>query len=413
MTPSCAKAIRISEHVYWVGATDWKVRDFHGYSTDRGSTYNAFLIMGEKVTLIDTVKEMYYHEMMDRIASVIDPQKIDYIVSNHSEMDHSGALPMAIAACRPEKVFASSMGVKALTAHFGTLDLTEVKTGDTLSLGNLNLAFIETRMLHWPDSMITYLAEEQILFTQDGFGMHLATDKMYSDEIAPDIIRRESEKYFANILLPYAPQVIKLLDALPGFNLPVKLIAPDHGPLHRGEWIGRSLEWYREFALQKPTRKAVIAYSTMWGSTEKMALAIGEGLRESGVDLRVLPLSGSHRSDVMTEILNAGALLIGAPTLNNNIFPAMADILCYTKGLRPKNLVGGAFGSYGWSGESPKLIAEWMQSFGVEMVGSPLSFKYVPTAADLQLCNEYGKAVAAALDELIVRTSKQEETQGA
>lgn len=401
---SCAKAIRISDHVYWVGATDWRIRDFHGYATHRGSTYNAFLILGEKITLIDTVKEMFFPEMMDRIASVIDPKKIDYIVSNHAEMDHSGALPKTIEACQPEKIFASVMGAKALADHFGPLAITPVKSGDTLSLGNLNLTFVETRMLHWPDSMITYLAEEQILFTQDGFGMHLATDRMFSDEIAPDVIRFEAEKYFANILLPYAPQVIKLLDALPGLNLPVKIIAPDHGPLHRGEWIGRTLDWYREFALQKPTRKAIITYATMWGSTDKMATAIGEGLRESGVELKVLPLAGSDRSDVITEILHSGALIVGSPTLNNSMFPTVADMLCYTKGLRPKNLVGGAFGSFGWSGEASNLVSEQMQSFGVEMVGTPLTQKYVPTAETLQRCNEYGKAIAVALDALIART---------
>lgn len=402
---ACAKAVRISDSVYWVGATDWRIRDFHGYATHRGSTYNAFLILGEKITLIDTVKAPFFSEMMDRISSVIDPKKINYIVSNHAEMDHSGALPATINACQPEKVFASVMGAKALADHFGELGVTPVKSGDTLSLGNLNLAFVETRMLHWPDSMITYLVEEQILFAQDGFGMHLATDRMYSDEIPEPVIRSEASKYFANILLPYSPQVIKLLDALPGMNLPVKLLAPDHGPLHRGEWIGRMLDWYREFALQKPRRKAVIVYATMWESTAAMAAAIGEGLREAGVELKILPLSGSHRSDVITEVLDAGALIVGSPTLNNGLFPAVADVLCYVRGLRPKNLVGGAFGSFGWSGEAPNLISEQMKAFGVELVGTPVSCKYVPTAETLQKCNEYGKAVAAALDGLIARNA--------
>lgn len=406
---SYAKAVRITDKVYWVGAIDWKLRDFHGYATSRGSTYNAFLILGEKITLIDTVKEMYYAEMMDRIASVIDPSEIDYIVSNHAEMDHTGSLPQTIAAVKPEKVFASTMGVKAIEAHFGDLGLTEVKTGDTLSLGDLNLKFVETRMLHWPDSMFTYLEEEQILFSQDGFGMHLASDRTYSDELPESVIREEASKYFANILLPYSPQVLKLLEALPGLNLPVKLIAPDHGPLHRGDWIGRMLEWYQEFALQRPTRKAVITYATMWGSTEKMARAIAEGLRESGVEVTVLPLSGSHRSDVITEVLHAGALIVGSPTINNSLFPTIADVLCYIKGLRPKNLVGGAFGSFGWSGESPKVVHEIMDSFGCEMVGGPLSIKYVPTDDDLLACNEYGKAVATALDALIARTQNQGE----
>ncbi len=402
MTQSFAKAIQIAENIYWVGAIDWKVRDFHGYSTNRGSTYNAFLILDEKVTLIDTVKAPFFGEMMQRISSVIDPQKIDYIVSNHAEMDHSGALPATVQAVQPEKVFCSVMGKKALIDHFGELDLTEVKTNDEVSLGKNTLRFVETRMLHWPDSMFCYLKEEEILFTQDGFGMHLASDRMYSDEIPEDVIRYEAKKYFANILLPYAPQVLKLLNDFPSLNISVKLLCPDHGPLHRGEWIGKMLNWYGEFAGQKKARKAVVAYSTMWGSTEQMAVAVGEGLRERGIELKVLPLHGTHRSDVMTEIWDAAALVVGSPTINNGMFPEVADLLCYVKGLRPKNLVGGAFGSFGWSGEASVQVAEQLKSFGVNLI-EPIKSKYVPKQDDLVACNEYGKLIADAIDELLTK----------
>lgn len=400
MTEPYAKAVQIAPKVWWVGAIDWKIRDFHGYSTERGSTYNAFLIVDEKVTLIDTVKAPFIEEMFQRIQSVIDPEKIDFIISNHAEMDHSGALPETIARVHPEKVFCSPMGAKALTDHFGELPLTEVKTNDEISLGENTLRFVETRMLHWPDSMFCYMKEAQILFSQDGFGMHLASDKMYSDELSESLIRMQAVKYFYNILLPYAPQVLKLLEALPSLNLPVKLLCPDHGPLHRGPWIAQMLEWYGELATQKKTKKAVIVYSTMWGSTEKMAFAIAEGLRESQIDVVLFPSSGTHRSDIMTELHNAAALIVGTPTINNGMYPEIADILCYVKGLRPKNLTGGAFGSFGWSGEAPVNATEILNSFGVTTL-PPLKVKYVPHEADLFACNAYGKTIADAIDKML------------
>ena len=394
---SIAKAIKISDNVYWVGAVDWTVRDFHGYQTGRGTTYNAYLIMADKITLVDTVKSSFKDELLARISSVVDPGKIDYIISNHSEMDHSGCLPEMIEIIKPEKVFASAMGQKALEAHFGIgSKITPVKTGENLSLGNMNISFIETRMLHWPDSMFSYLKEEQILFSQDAFGMHLAVDKIFDDQNNWEILEEEAGKYFANILMPYSNLIIKLLESVQAMHLPVKFVATDHGPLWRSN-IAKILGLYREWSEHKPVSRTIIVYDTMWNSTAIMAKAIGEGLAESGVEYKILPMSASHRSDVATELLKSGAIIAGSPTLNNNVFPTMADVLTYIKGLRPTNMIGASFGSYGWSGESVAQVGDYLKSMNIEMVGEGVKVKYVPTEADLKSCFELGKLVGTKL----------------
>lgn len=395
------KAIQITEKVWWVGAIDWNLREFHGYRTARGSTYNAYLVVADKITLIDTVKAPFKDEMMQRIASVIgDPARIDYIISNHAEMDHSGSLPQVMAEVKPEKVFASVMGVKALDAHFriGSA-LTAVKTGDVISLGNMSVTFVETRMLHWPDSMVSYIPEQKILFSQDGFGMHLATDRIFADQNDSAVVEQEMRKYFANILLLYAPQVLKLLEDLPKLNLAIDVIATDHGPIWRGEQLGRPLELYKKWASQVPENRAVVVYSTMWHSTEKMATAIADGLRSAGTQVKVMSLEANTRSDVATEILCAGALVVGSPTINNQMYPAVADVLCYLKGLRPKNLLGAAFGSFGWSGEAVAQINEQFAAMKLELAAEGLKLKYVPSDADLEECFGYGAAIGAVLAE--------------
>ncbi len=395
------KAIKISDSVYWVGAVDWTVRDFHGYQTGRGTTYNAYLIMADKITLVDTVKSQFKDELLSRISSVVDPGKIDYIISNHSEMDHSGCLAEIIETVKPEKVFASSMGQKALESHFGIgSKITPVKNGENLSLGNMNLSFIETRMLHWPDSMFSYLKEDQILFSQDAFGMHLAVDKMFDDQNNWEILEEEAEKYFANILMPYSNLILKLLESVSAMHLPVKIVATDHGPLWRSN-IGKIMELYKEWSEHKPVSRAIIVYDTMWNSTANMAKAVGEGLMEAGVDFKILPMSASHRSDVATEVLKSSALIAGSPTLNNNVFPTMADVLTYIKGLRPINMIGASFGSYGWSGESVAQVGDYLKAMNMEMVGEGVKVKYVPTEADLKVCFELGKLVGTTLKSKI------------
>ena len=397
------KAVKVTDNVYWVGAIDWGLRYFHGYSTERGSTYNAFLILADKITLVDTVKAPFREEMLSRISSITEPEKIDYIISNHSEMDHTGCLPEVIEIVKPEKVFASLMGVKALSEHFRLdREIVAVKDAEKLSLGNMNLTFFETRMLHWPDSMFTYLVEEELLFSQDAFGMHLATSERFDDEIDRGIWEYEARKYFANILLPYAPQVTKLLEKLSKLRFSIKTIAPDHGPVWRRD-ANKVLDLYSEWAIQRPTKKAVVVYDTMWGSTGRMAAAIGDGLKQGEASPKLMPLRSCTRSDVATEILEAGALLVGSPTLNNNIFPTVADVLTYLKGLKPRNLIGGAFGSYGWSPAGVEQVREAPTEMKVDLVGETLKVKYVPDSESLEQCVSWGASIAERLKEVCGR----------
>jgi len=394
------KAVRISKHVYWVGAIDWNVRDFHGYLTKRGSTYNAYLVLADKPTLIDTVRASFQDEMMARIASVINPGDIQYIISNHSELDHSGCLPDVIDAIRPEKVFTSVMGAKTLREIFHReLSLIPLKDGDSLSLGNMTLSFLETRMLHWPDSMFSYLADEQVLFSQDAFGMHLASSQRFDDEVPPAILRFEAATYFANILTPYAALISKLLSRVSAAGLNFSIIAPDHGPVWRKDIQG-ILNHYTEWANQVPARKAVVLYGTMWHSTEKMALAITEGLISNGVEVKWMSMDACHRSDVAYELLDAGALIAGSSTLNNNMLPGMADILTYLRGLKPKIPFGAAFGSYGWSGEAPCQIQEILAGMKVEMIGDPVQTRHAPDPDVLAQCHDTGRLAAEKIKNL-------------
>ena len=394
------KAVKITDKVWWVGAIDWNLKEFHGYHTHRGTTYNAYLVLGEKPTLIDTVKAPFKEEMYSRIASVMDPSKIEIIVSNHAEPDHSGALADAIADLQPEKVYASVAGVRILDAQFHIGEkLTAVKTGDSIDLGGLSLSFVETKMLHWPDSMFSYLKEEKILFTQDGFGMHLATDRLFIDENPWDMVEEEMEKYYANILLLYSPQVLKLLEVFPSLNLDVQYIATDHGPVWRGADVAKPLELYRKFAEQKPAPRAVVVYDTMWGATDKMGRSIADGIRSTGAGVTVCCMHSRFRSDVATAVMGAGALVVGSPTINNMLFPSVADVLCYLKGLRPKNLIGATFGSFGWSGEAAVQAAEILKSMNAEMPEEPLKLKFASSQEDFQKCFDFGVRIGRLLLE--------------
>ncbi|MCD4774557.1 MAG: flavodoxin domain-containing protein [Candidatus Aegiribacteria sp.] len=386
------KAVKLTENVYWVGAIDWAIRDFHGYSTGRGSTYNAYLILSEKVTLIDTVKEPFFEEMMMRISSVIDPSKIEIIVSNHSEMDHTGSLPRTISEVKPDKVYASPMGSKALSAHFHWEEdpIDVVKTGDSIDLGNMSIEFIETRMLHWPDSMVSYLPDEKILFCQDGFGMHLASTERFDDELPRSILEEEARKYYANILMPFSPLVKTLIENLRKMNIDIELLCPDHGPVWRSniDWI---LEKWNSWAEMKPLPKAVVVYDTMWNSTRKMAEAIIEGLTQEGVSSKLMPLRASHISDIAAEVLEASALIVGSPTINGRIFPSVAECMNYLGGLKPRNLIGAAFGSYGWSGEAVRELNTSLEGMKVELISEGLRTVYVPDKTVLEQSVNLGR----------------------
>jgi len=396
------KPIELAENVYWVGAIDWLTRDFHGYSTNRGTTYNAYLIIDEKITLIDTVKKPYRNELMHHIRNIIDPAKIDYIVVNHVEMDHSGSLPEVVQEINPEKIICSKMGQKALLSHFHQEDWPYhvISPGEEISLGEKTLSFLETRMLHWPDSMFTYVKEDQILFSSDAFGEHLATSERFDDEVNLEVLMHEATKYYANILTLYSPLVKKLLAKVAEMNLPIKMIAPDHGVVWRTH-IDKILEAYGRWCVHEGKGNALIIYDTMWDSTRLMAKGIAEGLQEQDIPYKMINLQVNHRSDVMTDVLEASAIVLGCPTLNNGMLPRMAGFLMYMRGLRPTNKIGAAFGSYGWSGEAVKLMNKAMTEMKFTICHPGLKVQYVPEKSNLDECIQLGNTIGQTLKDFL------------
>ncbi|MHB9036914.1 MAG: FprA family A-type flavoprotein [Armatimonadota bacterium] len=390
--------IEIKKNVHWVGAVDWDIRDFHGYSTPQGTTYNSYLAIDRKIALFDTVKKSHSAKLLDHISQVIDPEKIDYIVVNHVELDHSGALPELIELVKPEKIFCSANGKKAMLAHFHRDDwpYEVMANGQTLSLGEKTVRFLETRMLHWPDSMFSYLEEDKLLISQDAFGQHWANCRRFDDEVDQSQLMYEAAKYYANILMPYSSLVQKLLTEVRDMGLDIDMIAPDHGMIWRTN-PGQVIEAWDKWSKQETLNKALVVFDTMWQSTEQMALAVADGLIREGVSVKVMNLQVSHRSDVVTELLDSRAVVLGSSTLNNGILPRMADVLSYMKGLRPANKIGAAFGSYGWGGESVKLLNGAMEEMKFEIIDPGVRVNYVPTEADLAQCAELGRKVAASV----------------
>lgn len=386
--------VELKKGIYSVGAVDWNIREFHGYSTLKGTTYNAYLVVDDKITLFDAVKKPFVNDLVCNISRIVDPRKIDYLVVNHVEMDHSGGVPEMIDLIQPEKVFCSSMGRKNLSDHFHREDwpFEVVETGKTISLGARTVQFLETRMLHWPDSMFSYLKEDRLLISSDAFGQHWATSQRFDDEVDMTELLAHAAKYYANILLPYSPLVQKLLASVQKMGLEIDMIAPDHGLIWRSH-PGRILEAYDTWSKQKARNKAVVVYDTMWHATEKMAEAIADGLAQEGIEVKLFEMKSSDRSEVMTEILDAKAVIVGSATLNNGILPTVADILCYMKGLRPTDKIGFAFGSYGWSGEAVKLITEALEEMKVKIVNGGIRVKFTPTHDDFRKCAELGKKV--------------------
>jgi len=393
------KPVEIAEDIFWVGAIDWNSRDFHGYSIYQGTTYNAFLVMDEKVALIDSVKKEFADDLITKIGHIIEPGKIDYVISNHTEMDHSGSLARVMHRIGEDKpLYCSKMGYQNLQRHFPQKwNYRAVEDGGELSLGKRTLSFMETRMLHWPDSMFTYVQEDKILFSSDAFGQHYGGLERFDDQIG-DAIMPHAKKYFANILLLYAPLILKLADKVKEIGLPLDMICPDHGIIWRKD-PSKIINAYVEWAGQTPKRKAVVAYDTMWHSTETMAEAIVDALGREGVDARPMHLRSCHRSDIMTEVLDAGAVIVGSPTLNNGLFPTVSDFLTYMKGLKPKNKIGAAFGSYGWSGEAVKLINKELEAMNFKMIDAGVKIRYVPDEQGVEACDRLGKKIAQALPQ--------------
>ncbi|MFH1977492.1 MAG: flavodoxin domain-containing protein [Pseudomonadota bacterium] len=391
------KSIQIAKDIYDVGVNDWNIRDFHGYTTDMGTSYNAFLILDKKTVLIDTVKAEFADQLIDNISKIIDPKKIDYIISNHTEMDHSGSLPRVMHKIGEEKpLFCSKMGQKNLSRHFRQKwNYHSVENGEELNIGSRTITFLETRMLHWPDSMFSYLKEDKILFSSDAFGQHYAGQEKFDDLIG-DAIMPHAKKYFANILLLYSPLILKLVEQVTNLKLEFNMICPDHGILWRKD-PGKIINAYIRWSKQEAKNKAVVIYDTMWHSTEKMAEAIVAGLSEQGIEARPMHLRKWNRSDIMTEVLDAKAIIVGSPTLNNGLFPTVSDFLTYMKGLKPKNKIGAAFGSYGWSGESVNLIKNELESMNIEIIDPGLKVQYVPDNQSIEACIELGKKIGKAI----------------
>ncbi len=374
------KAVKLKENIYWVGGIDWDIRSFHGYLTPRGTTYNAYLIIDDKITLVDTVKHYLFDEMLSRIADVIDPSRIDYVVSNHVEMDHSGSLPRITEITPQAKIITSPNGEKGLKAHYqGDWDYTVVKSGDTLNLGSRNLSFVQTPMVHWPDNMVTYLAEEKILFSNDAFGQHIASPQRFDDQISLGVLLEEAGKYYANIVFPYGSQVQKALETVS--TLDIEIIAPSHGIIWRSN-IPTILQEYVKWSANETENKVVVVYDTMWGSTEKIAQAIGSAFEAKGVSTRIMNLQVSDISDVMPEILTAKYVCVGSPTLNNNMLPKVSAFLTYMKGLAPKNRIGLAFGSYGWGGQSVGQVEEVLKGAGFQVM-EKIRLQYIPSQEQL------------------------------
>lgn len=389
-------ATEIKKNIFWVGAIDWEMREFHGYSTPLGTTYNSYLLGDEKVVLFDTVRKGFAPDLVNHISQVIDPAKIDYIVVNHVEMDHTGSLPEIVELAKPEKIICSTQGKKALLAHFHREDwpYEVVATGQEINTGTRTIKFLETKMLHWPDSMFSYLEEDGLLISQDGFGQHWATSERFDDEVDQSELMYQAAKYYANILLLYSPLVRKLFAQVQEMGLRIDMIAPDHGMIWRSD-PGKIISAWDKWSQHTTEKKAVVVYDTMWHSTERMAAMIAEGITEEGVSVRVMDLAGTHRSDAIVELLEAKAVVLGSATINNGMLPRMADFLCYMKGLRPVGKIGAAFGSYGWGGEAPRLLTAGLEELKFEIADEPLRVNYVPTEEDLAKCVELGRKIAS------------------
>ncbi|MGI6217030.1 MAG: FprA family A-type flavoprotein [Coriobacteriales bacterium] len=378
--------VEVKPGVYWVGAIDWTSREFHGYKIYRGTTYNAYLIVDDKITLIDTVKAPFANEMIERISQVIDPSKIDYIVSNHVEMDHSGSIPAVMKLAPEAKIYTSDPnGAKGLTAHYGDLGYVPVKDGDTLEIGKRTLSFVKTTMVHWPDSMVTYDVTDKILFSNDAFGQHFASNLRFDDEEDLASVLGHAKKYYANIVMPYSKNAAKAVEACKGLD--IDIIAPGHGIIWRSH-VDEILKCYEKWTSCTTDDKAVVVYDSMWGTTDKMARTIVSAFAERGISARLFDLKVDHNSDVITEVLCAKYIAVGSPTLNNGMLPNVASFLCYLKGLTQKNKVGIAFGSYGWAPKGPNDVAEQLGACGYEMPFETFTQNWTPTDDDLKALHD-------------------------
>lgn len=385
--------ITLKDRIDWVGYIDWTVRDFHGYKTESGSTYNAYLIRDEKTALIDAVKAPFVDKLIEHIRALTDLEKIDYVVCNHAEPDHSGGLPRVMEACPQAELVCNAKCKMALEKHYDTADWKwhVVADADTISLGRRTLSFINTPMVHWPESMFTYIPEEKLLFSMDAFGQHHASAFRFDDEEPLDVILQEAKAYYANIVMLYGRPIAQTMAR--AAELDIEMIAPSHGVIWRSH-IKEVFEAYQNYVVCKPRAKVIVLYATMWSSTEKMAEAILEGAQECGVEAQFFNVDNTHATKIVTEILDCATVAIGSPTLNNSLMPNMAGVLCYLSGLRPTHKKGFAFGSYGWSKRGgASAVEESMKEMNIEIMHEPIRAQYVPTPEVLEECREAGRAM--------------------
>jgi anaerobic nitric oxide reductase flavorubredoxin len=389
--------VSLAEGINWVGVVDWNIRDFHGYVTRRGSTYNAYLIQDEKTALVDTVKHTFSSELLRNICELVDPAKIDYIIVNHVEMDHSSSLPEVVKYAKNATIIASARGKDAIIEHYGAdFNIQTVKTGDTLKLGKRTLSFVEAPMLHWPDSMFTYVVEDKILMPNDAFGQHLASAQRFDDEVDEHVLMEEATTYYANILMALAPLITRKIQEVVQMGIPIEMIAPSHGVIWRSN-PSKIIKAYADWSANASKNKVVIVFDTMWGSTDKMGRAIAEGVTSQGVDVKVLKLRAANNTEAMTEILDAKAVVVGSPTLNNGIFPTIGAFFTYATGLKPKGKLWGFFGSYGWGGGAVKNMTEMAQKAGFQVNETKVEVKYIPESEDLKKCFEFGQQIASKI----------------
>jgi len=398
------KAVELKNGIYWVGAIDWAVRDFHGYETPRGTTYNTYLILDDEVTLIDTVKHDFADVTVKNIRSVVDASKIRHVVINHIENDHATAIDSVMALAPDATIYITEKGKKGYERFY---DLSKwkvkiVKTGDTLKIGARTLVFLETPMLHWPDSMMTYVPEDRILFSQDAFGQHIASAARFDDEYVACRSMAELEDavvdYYANILMPFGQLIKSKIAEVQKLGLQIEMIAPDHGIIWRSS-PEKVVQMYLDMAAGKSELCASIIYDTMWHSTEIMTIPIMQGIKSEGVDCRVIKLRASAMSVAVKEFWKSRGCLIGTPTLNNIMFPSVANFLTHLRGLRPKNRVIGAFGSFGWGGGAVKEAYEEFKRMGLEIFEPGLQVLYRPSPEDEQKCYDFGAAFAKKIKE--------------
>jgi len=388
--------VTLKDGVFWVGVVDWNIRDFHGYITSRGSSYNAYLVMDEKTALVDTVKAAFCNELIEHVSEHLNLDKLDYIIVNHVEMDHSSSLPTIAKLAKNAKILSSARGKEELIKHYGSeFERVEtVKSGDTLKLGKKTLTFLEAPMLHWPDSMFTYLVEDKILMPNDAFGQHLASSGRFDDTVDQQVLMEEAVIYYANILTPFAPLIVRKIEEVVAMKLPIDMIAPSHGIIWRKDPM-KIVNAYMDWCTGKTVKqKAVIVFDTMWGSTDKMARAIGEGIASQGVEVKLLKLRATDNTDIVTEIVDAKVVLVGSPTLNNGMFPSLGQFLTYITGLKPKGKLWGFFGSYGWGGGAVKGMVKTAKEAGFDVMEQSMELKWVPTEDELKKCFEFGQQTA-------------------